>query len=85
MIKSISYWSLKDGLNGTHAIDKALSDAQHAGFEALELAVGTSGTFHVDMTASELKTIADQISRSAIAVPTVAAGLSWGCNPLSDD
>jgi hexulose-6-phosphate isomerase len=85
MIKSISYWSLQDGLAGTHPIDKALEDAAAAGFEALELAVGTSGVFHVEMSDNELKTIADQIARASIPVPTVAAGLSWGCNPLSDD
>ncbi|MBL4700936.1 MAG: sugar phosphate isomerase/epimerase [Phycisphaeraceae bacterium] len=85
MIKSISYWSLKDGLNGTHPIVKALEDAQQAGFEALELAVGTEGALHVQMSASELQKIADQISQSGMQVPTVAAGLSWGCNPLSND
>lgn len=85
MIKSISYWSLKNGLNGTHAIDKALEDAHQADFEALELAVGTEGAFHVDMADDELKAIAAQINKADIQVPTVAAGLSWGCNPLSDD
>lgn len=85
MIKSISYWSLEMGLAGTHPIDRALADAADAGFDALELAVGTEGVFHVEMTSSECQAIAKLIEKSPIQVPTVAAGLSWGCNPISND
>jgi hexulose-6-phosphate isomerase len=85
MIKSISYWALEFGLAGTHPIDKAMEDAAGAGFEAIELAVGTQGAFHVQMTDSELSAIAKTVEQASIAVPTVAAGLSWGCNPVSDD
>ncbi|HAI13689.1 MAG TPA: xylose isomerase [Phycisphaerales bacterium] len=85
MIKSISYWALEHGLAGTHPVDQALADADKAGFEALELAVGTEGAFHVDSNASECQKIAKLIEQSSIEVPTVAAGLSWGCNPVSND
>lgn len=85
MIKSISYWSLQHGLAGTHPIAQALEDAQQAGFDALELAVGTEGAFHVEMSEKECSVIARLIEQASIQVPTVAAGLSWGCNPLSDD
>lgn len=85
MIKSISYWALEFGLAGTHPIDKALNDAAEAGFQALELTVGTEGAFHVDMNSRECAAIAKLIEQAPIQVPTVAAGLSWGCNPISDD
>ncbi len=85
MIKSISYWSFEQGLAGTHPIDLALAQASEAGFEAVELAIGADGAFHVDMTETQCSAISKQIAQSGIGVPTVAAGLSWGCNPVSDE
>ncbi|MCE9590331.1 MAG: sugar phosphate isomerase/epimerase [Planctomycetes bacterium] len=85
MIKSISYWALQDGLAGTHPIDKALAEAKAAGFHGLELAVGTSGVLHTGTSDAELKKIRRQIAASKMNVETVAAGLTWGCNPTSND
>ncbi len=40
MLHAISYWSMKDGLAGTHPIADALAQARTAGFDALELCIG---------------------------------------------
>lgn len=85
MIKSISYWSFQQGLAGTHPIPEALHEAAEAGFQAVELAIGTEGAFHVDLTEQDCGLIIKQIADSRISVSTVATGLSWGCNPVSDD
>ena len=43
MIKTCSYWSMKDGLANTHPLDRALAEAKDAGFEALELCIAPAG------------------------------------------
>jgi L-ribulose-5-phosphate 3-epimerase len=85
MIKAISYWSMKDGLANTHLIDDALVSARTAGFAGVELAIGTEGVLHVGTSKSECLKIRKQIEQSGVVVETVAAGLTWGCNPLSND
>jgi len=85
MIKCISYWAFKDGLAGTHPIDKVLAEAKATGYEGVELAVGTSGALHTGSTDAELKKIKKQIDASGLKVETIAAGLAWGCNPTSND
>lgn len=85
MISGVSYWSFEHGLDNTHPIDAALAEAKAAGFDALELAIGTEGVITVDTTEEQCKAIRQQIDASGVHVSTVAAGLSWGCNPVSND
>ncbi len=42
----ISYWSVEGGLDNTRPIDEAMLEAKSAGFDGIELAVGTSGMLH---------------------------------------
>jgi hexulose-6-phosphate isomerase len=85
VIKAISYWSMKDGLAGTHPIDDALRSAKAAGFAGIELAIGPEGAFNTQMTQAQCDGIRQQIDKSGVQVQTVAAGISWGVNPTSDD
>ncbi|MEM8494896.1 MAG: sugar phosphate isomerase/epimerase family protein [Planctomycetota bacterium] len=85
MIKSISYWSFEHGLANTHPIDAALREAKEAGFEGLELCIGTEGVLSVESTRQECEAIRDQIDASGLVVQTVASGMSWGFNPVSND
>ncbi len=85
MIKAISYWSMKDGLANTHPIDDALSQAKAHGFEGLELAIGTEGVLHIETTQAGCEAIRGQIDASGLAVQTLASGMSWAFNPVSDD
>lgn len=43
MIKAVSYWSLKGGLEGTGAIEGAILQAKSFGFKGVELAIAESG------------------------------------------
>jgi L-ribulose-5-phosphate 3-epimerase len=85
MKKGINYWAMKDGLAGTHPIDDALAQAASAGFEALELCIGTEGALTTDMTEAECAALRQTIDASGIIVETVACALTWAHNPTSDD
>lgn len=85
MIKAISFWSLENGLAGTHSIDRALADSEAAGFAGLELSIGSEGEFSVESSQADCEKIRANIDASPVKVETVASGMSWGFNPASDD
>ncbi len=88
MIKSISYWSMKDGLAGTHPIEDALTTAKATGFAGLELCISPpapGAVLHLDTTQEQCREMRQAVDRSGVVVQTLAAGLAWGCNPVSDD
>ncbi len=85
MIKGISYWSMKDGLANTHPVDDALNETKKAGFDALELCIGPEGAVHVGLTEDECGAIRKQVDAAGVVVQTLASGMSWGFNPVSND
>lgn len=85
MIKSISYWSMKDGLANTHPIEDALATAKAAGFAGLELCIGTEGILTTSTGQIDCERIRGKVEASELVVETLAAGLSWGFNPCSND
>ncbi len=85
MIKGISYCSMKDGLAGTHAIDDALAQAKATGYPALELAIAADGVLGTSNSQADCGAIRAQIEASGVAVESVATGLGWAFNAVSDD
>jgi L-ribulose-5-phosphate 3-epimerase len=85
MIKTISYWSMKDGLTGTHPIEDALKVTRDEGYAAIELCISTEGVLHTNLTQGECEKIRGEIEKSGVKVETLAAGLTWAVNPTSDD
>lgn len=85
MIKAITYWSMKDGLAGTHPIDDALASAKAAGFEGMELCIGLDGVLHIGTSQADCEKIRKQVDDSGVTVETAAAGLTWAMSPTSDD
>ncbi len=85
MIKSISYWSMKDGLANTHPIEDALAEAKAAGFQGLELCIAPEGVLNTDSTQAECEAIRSSVESSGLIVETLASGMSWGVNPTSED
>jgi L-ribulose-5-phosphate 3-epimerase len=85
MIKAISYWSMKEGLAGTHPIKDALQTAKKEGFAGLELAISTSGELTIETSQQRCAEIQREIEAADVIVETVASGMSWGTNPTSDD
>ena len=85
MQRGISYWSFKNGLEGTHSIEDALLEAKQVGFEALELCIGKTGELSVATTEKECAKIRSLIDRSGLVVESVASGMSWDFCPTHPD
>ncbi len=85
MIKAITYWSMENGLAGTHPIDDALATAKAEGYAGLELCIGPEGILSTETSQADCEAIRKTADASGIAVETCAAGLTWGVNPTSND
>jgi hexulose-6-phosphate isomerase len=85
MIKCISYWSMPDGLAGTCPIADALARAADAGFDGLELCVGTDGVLTPETSEADCEAIRRQVEAAGLVAQTLASGMSWAVNPTSDD
>ncbi len=81
MLHAISYWSMKDGLAGTHPIADALAQARTAGFDALELCIGLKGVLTPHTSLAQCRTMRRQVEASGLAVQTLASGMSWSASP----
>ena len=80
MIKCISYWSTPGGLENKEPINSALALTKNAGFDGIELAIGTpepGAVLHTDTTQAECETIRKQIADAGLSCETAAAGLTW--------
>jgi hexulose-6-phosphate isomerase len=85
MKKCISYWSIEGGLANTAPIDDAMRQAKAAGFDGIELAIGTDGVLHTKSDRKTCESYRALAERHGLALETVAAGLSWGCSPTDPD
>jgi hexulose-6-phosphate isomerase len=85
MLKGISYWSMQHGLDGTHSIRQAIEDATSAGFDALELCIGTEGVLSTESSQGVCAEIQQQFRESGLRLETLASGISWKFNPVDDD
>ncbi len=85
MIKSISYWSMKGGLEGTCPVAEAMTAAKKAGFEGIELCIGTSGVLTTGTDEATCRTYAKLAVENGLALETLASGMSWGCSPTHPD
>lgn len=86
MRKGISYWSLEDGLAATQTLDAAgLEEAREAGFSLLEPAIGTEGVLTVDTDQGSCEIIRKSVEDAGFSMETLASGMTWGCNPVSND
>lgn len=85
MIKSVSYWSVRGGLEGTRPIAEAVNDAKAAGFAGIELCIGLEGVLTPATTQAECAAIRREIDRAGLIVQSLASGMTWALNPTSDD
>lgn len=81
MKKCISYWSIEGGLANTCPVEEALKQAKSAGFDGIELAIGTDGVLHTQTDQKTCESYRALAEKHGLALETVAAGLSWGCSP----
>jgi len=81
MHKAINIWAFTS--------DKSLADsfvlARKAGFEGVELAYALDGPISPQTTEDDLKQIRKLAENHGLALPTLASGVFWQINPLSED
>src|SRR5471030_3011766 len=78
VLKSINYWSMSGGLDGTLEISAFLAAAKKYKFEAVELCIGESGALGLDTTESRCKEIVAEAKELGLSIPSTASGLYWG-------
>ncbi len=85
MIKAISYWSVKGGLDGTRPVEEAMAEAARSGFQGIELCVGETGVLTPSTDAKTCEAYRSLARRHGLRLETLASGVSWGCCPTSPD
>lgn len=85
MIKSISYWSIRGGLEGTRPIAAALADAKAAGFQGFELCMGLEGVLTPKTSRAECDDVRSQVEATGLVVQTLANGMTWARSPTSEN
>jgi L-ribulose-5-phosphate 3-epimerase len=85
MIKTISYWSVKGGLEATRPVDEAMAEAKAAGFAGIELAVGETGVLTPSTDQPTCASYRNSAEKHGLALQTLASGMSWGCSPTHPD
>ncbi|MCC7147040.1 MAG: sugar phosphate isomerase/epimerase [Phycisphaeraceae bacterium] len=81
MIKTISYWSVRDGLAGTRPVEEAMADAKAAGFAGIELAIAEQGAFTVAADQATCQRYRKAAADRGLVLQTLASGMSWGACP----
>ena len=82
---SASYWMFEGGLEATLPVADAMQQAKNLGFDAIELAIGSSGVLTHEATEADCKAIIAKAKEIGIEIASVASGESWGCSPTSND
>ncbi|MEA2736215.1 MAG: hypothetical protein QOE14_2666 [Humisphaera sp.] len=77
----ISYWSIAGGGAGSRPVAEAMKEAKAAGFDGIELAIGTEGVLHTQSDQRTCESARKLAEEQQLALETVAAGLTWGCSP----
>jgi len=80
MKKSINIWSFVGKTN-----KEAMKIAKDAGFEGIELALGTEGEITMTSTDEELLSLKAYADELGIAIPSLSSGLCWTYSLSSDD
>src|SRR5438132_5085212 len=81
----ISYWSVEGGLANTRPVEEAMKEAKAAGFDGIELAIGTAGVLNTQTDQATCESYRKAAERIRINMKTLAAGLTWGCSPTAPD
>lgn len=85
MRTGISYWSMPGGLEGKMPISDAIELAKQIGFDAMEFCIGEQGVLRPDTTQRECEELRSLVDSRGLVVETLASGMSWAHNPVSDD
>lgn len=81
---SMSYWCLEGGLAATRPIAEAMQEVKDLGFDAIELAIASSGVLTPETTPQECQEILALAGKIGIEISSLASGESWAYSPTSD-
>ena len=81
MKKGISIWAFPDDWS----LNKSCELAKEAGFEGVELAYHTTGSITPDSTPEALQQIKQTCLNHGLEISSLASGIFWEVNMLSDD
>lgn len=85
IVKSLNYWSVPGGLEGTLCPFTFIDEAASAGFAAVELAIGDAGSgFGLDATQAKCEELKRHAASKGLSIPSTASGLYWG-RALADE
>jgi hexulose-6-phosphate isomerase len=82
---SCSYWMFEGGLDGKKPIIDAFKEAKEAGFDAVELAVASSGVLTPETTKAECEAIVAAAKQVGVEIASLASGEAWGASPTAGD
>lgn len=82
---SASYWMFEGGLEATRPVTEAMQEAKDLGFDAIELAIGSSGVLTHETTQAQCKDIVAAAKKIRIEISSIASGESWGSSPSAND
>lgn len=78
LLKSLNYWSVPGGLEGTLDPAEFIRVAAEQRFPAVEIAIGDTGSaFGLDVTESTCRALLAEASRLGVRVASTASGLYW--------
>lgn len=77
LLKSLNYWSLSGGLDGTLPVEDCLETAARHGFDAVELCIGETGALGLDTDEARCQAILAYAEKCGVRVASVASGLYW--------
>lgn len=81
MHKAISTWAFTDD----KSLEQRFALAKDAGFPGIELAYAAEGDLSPGVSDAELARIRSLADSYGLALPTLASGIFWGVNFISDD
>jgi L-ribulose-5-phosphate 3-epimerase len=81
MKKGISYWAFPPGWT----MDRCFGLARDAGFDGIELSYSLDGLITRETKTSDLKALVQQARRAGLEICSMASGVFWKINFISDD
>jgi hexulose-6-phosphate isomerase len=73
------------GLEAQKPVVEAMREAKELGFDAIELAIASSGVLTHEATQSQCEDIAAAAKDIGIEIASLASGESWTCSPTAND
>ena len=85
MKKSISYWSFPGGLDASKPVAEAFREAKAYGYEAMEVAISTTGEISLDSSGADLAKVKQAAADEGMEIASLACALHFQWPFSSDD